>query len=56
MREIKSFIKNASYNDLEKAAELIEKALEEQKEQQQAKQEVLAMLKEKGLTVEDLVG
>ncbi|AUJ70721.1 MULTISPECIES: H-NS histone family protein [Pseudoalteromonas] len=56
MREIKSFIKNASYGDLEKALELIQKALDEQKEQQQAKEEVLAMLKEKGLTLDDLVG
>ncbi|GEK09221.1 H-NS histone family protein [Pseudoalteromonas sp. McH1-7] len=56
MREIKSFVKTASPSDLEKALEYIQKALDEQKEQQQAKAEVMAMLKEKGLTLDDLVG
>ena len=56
MREIKSFIKSASFNELEKAAELINEALDSQREQQQVKDEVLALIKEKGLTLEDLVG
>ncbi|WP_105167760.1 H-NS histone family protein [Pseudoalteromonas sp. T1lg23B] len=55
MREIKSFIKSASFNDLEKAAELINDAIESQREQQQVKEEVLALIKEKGLTLDDLV-
>lgn len=56
MREIKSFIKSASFNELEKAAELINEAIDSQREQQQVKEEVLALIKEKGLTLEDLVG
>ncbi|WP_440053657.1 H-NS histone family protein [Pseudoalteromonas sp. T1lg65] len=56
MRTIKSFIKEASFGDLEKALELIQKAIDEQREQEEAKKEVMAMLKEKGLTLDDLVG
>jgi DNA-binding protein H-NS len=56
MREIKSFIKSASFAELNKAVELISEAINAQREQEKAKEEVLAMLKEKGLTVEDLVG
>ncbi|MCF6436346.1 MULTISPECIES: H-NS family nucleoid-associated regulatory protein [Pseudoalteromonas] len=55
MREIKSFIKSASFTELEKAAELINDAIESQREQQQVKEEVLALIKEKGLTLDDLV-
>ncbi|KZN49947.1 H-NS histone family protein [Pseudoalteromonas luteoviolacea] len=56
MREIKSFIKNASFSDLTKAYELLQEAIAQQQEQAQAKEEVLALLKEKGLTLDDLVG
>ncbi|WMN59745.1 H-NS histone family protein [Pseudoalteromonas xiamenensis] len=56
MREIKSFIKSASFADLNKALELISEAIDSQREQEKAKEEVLAMLKEKGLTLDDLVG
>lgn len=56
MREIKSFIKSASFAELNKAVELISEAINAQREQEKAKEEVLAMLKEKGLTVEDLMG
>ncbi|MFC3032207.1 H-NS family nucleoid-associated regulatory protein [Pseudoalteromonas fenneropenaei] len=56
MREIKSFIKSASFSDLNKALELISEAIESQRAQEQAREEVMAMLKAKGLTVEDLMG
>ena len=55
MKDIKSFIKDASFSDLEKAKALIESALTERQAKERAKQEVLALLKEKGLTVDDLV-
>ncbi|ATC95240.1 H-NS family nucleoid-associated regulatory protein [Pseudoalteromonas tunicata] len=55
MKDIKSFIKEASFSDLEKAKVLIEAALNERQAQETAKQEVLALLKEKGLTLDDLV-
>ena len=55
MKEIKTFIKSATFNELEKAAELINSALNSQREQEQKKVEVLALIKEKGLTVEDLL-
>ncbi|MFM9745670.1 hypothetical protein ACKI2C_49800, partial [Streptomyces brasiliscabiei] len=54
MKEIRSFIKSASLTDLEKAQSLIENAIAKYTQQQQAKQEVLDLLKEKGLTLEDL--
>lgn len=54
MKEIKYFIKNASLTELEKAQALIGDAIAKYTQQQQAKQEVLDLLKEKGLTLEDL--
>ncbi|MBE0378578.1 MULTISPECIES: H-NS family nucleoid-associated regulatory protein [Pseudoalteromonas] len=54
MKEIKAFIKSASLADLEKAQALLADAIEKYTQQQQAKQEVLELLKEKGLTLEDL--
>ncbi|MDN3377126.1 MULTISPECIES: H-NS family nucleoid-associated regulatory protein [unclassified Pseudoalteromonas] len=54
MKEIRSFIKSASLTDLEKAQSLIENAIAKYTQQQQAKQEVLDLLKEKGLTLDDL--
>ena len=54
MKEIKAFIKSASLADLEKAKALLADAIEKYTQQQQAKQEVLELLKEKGLTLEDL--
>lgn len=56
MKEIRSFIKTASLSELEKAQILINEAILKFTEQQQAKQEVLDLLKEKGLTLEDLQG
>ena len=56
MKEIKSFIKSASFNELEKALVLIQEAIDSQKEQEAAKAEVLALIKDKGLTVEVLLG
>ncbi|MCG7564008.1 MULTISPECIES: H-NS histone family protein [Pseudoalteromonas] len=53
MREIRSFIKTASYSDLNKALELIQAAIDEQAKQEEAKKEVLALIKEKGLSLED---
>ncbi|MEH6395559.1 H-NS family nucleoid-associated regulatory protein [Pseudoalteromonas sp.] len=54
MKEIKAFIKSASLADLEKAQALLADAIAKYTQQQQAKQEVLELLKEKGLTLEDL--
>jgi len=54
MKEIKAFIKSASLTDLEKAQALLTDAIAKYTEQQQAKQEVLDLLKAKGLTLEDL--
>lgn len=54
MKEIRSFIKSASLTDLEKAQSLIENAIAKYTQQQQAKQEVLDLLREKGLTLDDL--
>ncbi|MFY8325927.1 H-NS histone family protein [Pseudoalteromonas sp. ZZD1] len=54
MKEIRSFIKSASLTDLEKAQALIENAIAKYTQQQQAKQEVLDLLREKGLTLDDL--
>ncbi|MCQ8877679.1 H-NS histone family protein [Pseudoalteromonas shioyasakiensis] len=54
MKEIRSFIKSASLTELEKAQSLIGDAITKYTEQQQAKQEVLELLKQKGLTLEDL--
>jgi DNA-binding protein H-NS len=55
MKEIKSFIKSASVSELEKALGLISDAIASQKAQEAAKAEVLALIKDKGLTVEDLL-
>ena len=55
MKEIKSFIKSASVSELEKALGLINDAIASQKAQEAAKAEVLALIKDKGLTVEDLL-
>ncbi len=55
MRQIKSFIKSANFADLEKANALIAEAIDERKEQEKAKLEVLELLKEKGLSLDDLV-
>ncbi|XQF89897.1 H-NS family nucleoid-associated regulatory protein [Pseudoalteromonas espejiana] len=54
MKEVRSFIKTASLPELEKAQQLIGDAIAKYTEQLQAKQEVLDLLKEKGLTLEDL--
>ncbi|CAM4111541.1 H-NS family nucleoid-associated regulatory protein [Pseudoalteromonas ostreae] len=54
MKEVKAFIKTASFADLEKAQALLADAIETYTEQQQAKQEVLDLLKAKGLTLNDL--
>ena len=54
MKEVRSFIKTASLTELEKAQQLITDAIAKYTEQLQAKQEVLDLLKEKGLTLEDL--
>jgi DNA-binding protein H-NS len=54
MKEVRSFIKMASLTELEKAQQLISDAILKYTQQQQAKQEVLDLLKEKGLTLEDL--
>ncbi|MEQ3514988.1 H-NS histone family protein [Pseudoalteromonas sp. BZB3] len=55
MKEIRSFIKSASVSELEKALGLINDAIASQKAQEAAKAEVLALIKDKGLTVEDLL-
>ena len=54
MKEIRSFVKSASLTELEKAKQLIDTAIEKYTQQQEAKKEVLDLLKEKGLTLEDL--
>ncbi|MBQ4800665.1 H-NS histone family protein [Pseudoalteromonas sp. MMG006] len=54
MKEVRSFVKTASLTELEKAQQLISDAIAKYTEQLQAKQEVLDLLKEKGLTLEDL--
>ena len=54
MKEIKAFIKSASLSDLEKAQALLGDAIAKYTQQQQAKQEVLDLLKAKGLTLDDL--
>ena len=54
MKEVKAFIKSANLADLEKAQVLLDDAIAKYTEQQQVKQEVLDLLKEKGLTLEDL--
>mgnify|MGYP003676972054 CR=1 FL=1 len=54
MKEVRSFIKTASLTELEKAQQLINDAISKYTQQQKAKQEVLDLLKEKGLTLEDL--
>ncbi|GEB70763.1 MULTISPECIES: H-NS histone family protein [Pseudoalteromonas] len=54
MKEVRSFIKTASLTELEKAQQIISDAIAKYTEQLQAKQEVLDLLKEKGLTLEDL--
>ena len=54
MKEIKAFIKSASLADLEKAQALLAGAIAKYTQQQQDKQEVLELLKAKGLTLEDL--
>lgn len=54
MKDIRAFIKSASLVELEKAKKLIDNAIEEQQKQLQAKQEVLDLLKAKGLTIDDL--
>lgn len=54
MKEVKTFIKTASLADLEKAQALLADAIEKYTQQQQAKQEVLDLLRAKGLTVDDL--
>ena len=54
MKEVKTFIKTASLADLEKAQALLADAIERYTQQQQAKQEVLDLLRAKGLTVDDL--
>lgn len=55
MREIKAFAKNASSSEIKKAISILESALETLEEQEKAKQEVLDLIKSKGLSVEDLV-
>lgn len=54
MKEIRAFIKSASLAELEKAQAMLNNAVEKYSQQQQAKQEVLDLLKEKGLTLDDL--
>lgn len=54
MKEVRTFIKTASLTELEKAQELINDAISKFIQQQKSKQEVLDLLKEKGLTLEDL--
>lgn len=54
MKEIRTFIKSASLSELEKAHALLNDAIVKFTQQQQAKQEVLDLLKEKGLTLDDL--
>ncbi|NMM40526.1 H-NS family nucleoid-associated regulatory protein [Pseudoalteromonas arctica] len=54
MKEVKAFIKSASLSDLEKAQTLLGDAIAKYTEQQHAKQEVLDLLKAKGLTLYDL--
>ena len=51
MKEIRSFVKSASLTELEKAKQLIDTAIEKYTQQQEAKKEVLDLLKEKGLTL-----
>ncbi|MEM0514586.1 H-NS family nucleoid-associated regulatory protein [Pseudoalteromonas sp. YIC-827] len=55
MREIRAFAKSASINELEKAINILNTALDNQQQQEKAKQEVLQLMKEKGLSVEDIV-
>ena len=47
MKEIRSFVKSASLSELEKAKQLIDTAIEKYTQQQEAKKEVLDLLKEK---------
>ena len=54
MKEVRAFIKTASLTELEKAKQLVTDAISKYTQQQKAKQEVLDLLKEKGLTLEDL--
>lgn len=54
MKEVRAFIKTASLTELEKAQQLVTDAISKYTQQQKAKQEVLDLLKEKGLTIEDL--
>jgi len=54
MKEVRAFIKTASLTELEKAQQLVADAISKYTQQQKAKQEVLDLLKEKGLTLEDL--
>lgn len=54
MKEVRAFIKTASLTELEKAQQLVTDAISKYTQQQKAKQEVLDLLKEKGLTLEDL--
>lgn len=55
MKEIRKFTKSASKAELEKALEIINTALESRSQKEQEKQELLALLKEKGLTPADLL-
>tara|TARA_B100000700_G_scaffold103277_1_gene116466 strand:- start:6408 stop:6713 length:306 start_codon:yes stop_codon:yes gene_type:complete len=55
VREIRAFAKTASMNELEKAINILNTALESQQQQEKAKQEVLELMKEKGLSVDDIV-
>ncbi|WP_404340464.1 H-NS family nucleoid-associated regulatory protein [Pseudoalteromonas mariniglutinosa] len=54
MKELRAFIKSASLSELEKAKQLIDTAIDKYTKQQEAKKEVLDLLKEKGLTLDDL--
>lgn len=54
MKEVRAFIKTASLTELEKAQQLVTDAISKYTQQQKAKQEVLDLLREKGLTLEDL--
>jgi DNA-binding protein H-NS len=54
MKEVRAFIKTASLTELEKAQQLVPDAISKYTQQQKAKQVVLELFKEIGLTLEDL--
>lgn len=56
MQQVKQFIKGASYAELQKAVELIQKEIADRKDVELAKAEVLELMRSKGLSINDFSG